>query len=102
MVMDAELQRIADVYRTESAENLSTMEQALLALERSGRSDAGLVHAVLRAAHTLKGNSATMGYEPVAQAAHQLEDQLERLHDGTLVSASAVVMATERLVVGTT
>ncbi len=84
MVMDAELQRIADVYRTESAENLSTMEQALLALERSGRSDSGLVHAVLRAAHTLKGNSATMGFEAVAQAAHQLEDQLERLHDGTL------------------
>lgn len=84
MVMDAELQRIADVYRTESAENLSTMEQALLALERSGRSDTGLVHAVLRAAHTLKGNSATMGFEAVAQAAHQLEDQLERLHDGTL------------------
>ena len=84
MVMDAELQRIADVYRNESAENLSTMEQALLALERSGRSDTGLVHAVLRAAHTLKGNSATMGFEAVAQAAHQLEDQLERLHDGTL------------------
>jgi two-component system, chemotaxis family, sensor kinase CheA len=84
MVMDAELQRIADVYRTESAENLTTMEQALLALERSGRSDSGLVHAVLRAAHTLKGNSATMGFEAVAQAAHQLEDQLERLHDGTL------------------
>src|SRR5262252_1153529 len=84
MVMDAELQRIAEVYRTESAENLSTMEQALLALERSGRCDSGLVHAVLRAAHTLKGNSATMGFEAVAQAAHQLEDQLERLHDGTL------------------
>jgi two-component system, chemotaxis family, sensor kinase CheA len=84
MAMDAELQRIAEVYRTESAENLSTMEQALLALERSGRSDSGLVHAVLRAAHTLKGNSATMGFEAVAQAAHQLEDQLERLHDGTL------------------
>jgi two-component system chemotaxis sensor kinase CheA len=84
MAMDAELQRIAEVYRTESAENLSTMEQALLALERSGRSDTGLVHAVLRAAHTLKGNSATMGFEQVAQGAHQLEDQLERLHDGTL------------------
>ena len=84
MVMDAELQRIAEVYRNESAENLSTMEQALLALERSGRSDSGLVHAVLRAAHTLKGNSATMGFEQVAQGAHQLEDQLERLHDGTL------------------
>ena len=82
--MDVELQRIAEVYRTESAENLSTMEQALLALERSGRSDTGLVHAVLRAAHTLKGNSATMGFEAVAQAAHQLEDQLERLHDGSL------------------
>lgn len=84
MAMDAELQRIAEVYRTESAENLSTMEQALLALERGGRSDSGLVHAVLRAAHTLKGNSATMGFETVAQDAHQLEDQLERLHDGTL------------------
>ena len=91
MVMDAELQRIADVYRTESAENLSTMEQALLALERSGRLDPGLVHAVLRAAHTLKGNSATMGFEQVALGAHQLEDQLERLHDGTLAFSADLI-----------
>lgn len=91
MVMDVELQRIAEVYRNESAENLSTMEQALLALERSGRSDPGLVHAVLRAAHTLKGNSATMGFEQVAQGAHQLEDQLERLHEGTLLFSGDLI-----------
>ncbi len=82
--MDIELQRLVEVYRIESGENLATMEQALLTLERSGHPDAELIRNVLRAAHTLKGNSATIGYDAVAAAAHTLEDQLEQLREGTL------------------
>ena len=89
--MDSELQRFVELFRTESAENLATMEQALLALERSGRPDAELVRTVLRAAHTVKGNSATIGFEGVAQVAHALEDQLERLREGTLEFSAELI-----------
>ena len=89
--MDLELQRLIEVYRVESTENLATMEQALLTLERSGHPDAELIRAVLRAAHTLKGNSATIGYDAVAAAAHALEDQLERLREGALAFSADLI-----------
>lgn len=82
--MNLDLERLVDVYRAESAENVATMEQALLSIERSGDADADLVHDVLRAAHTLKGNSATMGFTDVADAAHSMEDALQRVRDGEL------------------
>ena len=89
--MDIELQRLVEVYRIESGENLATMEQALLTLERSGHPDAELIRNVLRAAHTLKGNSATIGYDAVAAAAHTLEDQLEQLREGTLAFSADLI-----------
>lgn len=89
--MDIELQRLVDVYRIESSENLATMEQALLTLERSGHPDAELIRNVLRAAHTLKGNSATIGYDAVAAAAHILEDQLEQLREGSLAFSADLI-----------
>src|SRR5690348_1394305 len=89
--MDIELQRLVDVYRVESSENLATMEQALLTLERGGHPDAELIRNVLRAAHTLKGNSATIGYDAVAAAAHALEDQLEQLREGTLAFSGDLI-----------
>ncbi|HZH39983.1 MAG TPA: chemotaxis protein CheA [Gemmatimonadales bacterium] len=89
--MDIELQRLVEVYRVESSENLATMEQALLTLERGGHPDAELIRNVLRAAHTLKGNSATIGYDAVAAAAHALEDQLEQLREGTLAFSGDLI-----------
>lgn len=89
--MDIELQRLVEVYRVESSENLATMEQALLTLERSGHPEPELIRNVLRAAHTLKGNSATIGYDAVAQAAHTLEDQLEQLREGTLAFSADLI-----------
>jgi two-component system chemotaxis sensor kinase CheA len=89
--MDIELQHLVEVFRVESTENLATMEQALLTLERGGHPDSELIRSVLRAAHTLKGNSATIGYDAVAAAAHTLEDQLERLREGTLAFSGDLI-----------
>ncbi|HEX4562076.1 MAG TPA: chemotaxis protein CheA [Gemmatimonadales bacterium] len=89
--MDIELQHLVEVYRIESSENLATMEQGLLTLERSGSPDAELIRNVLRAAHTLKGNSATIGYDAVAAAAHLLEDQLEQLREGALTFSADLI-----------
>jgi len=41
----------------------------------------GTVHAMFRAAHTLKGGSAILGLDRIARAAHALEALLARLRD---------------------
>jgi two-component system chemotaxis sensor kinase CheA len=82
--MDSSLRALIDVYRAETEDNLSTMENGLLALEERGEADAELIHQVFRSAHTIKGNSATIGFGAVAAAAHQMEDTLQRVRDGSL------------------
>ncbi len=80
--MDRELLALVDVYRAETEENLAAIEHGLLALEERGDADPELLHAVLRGAHTIKGNSATIGFDAVTAAAHELEETLQRVRDG--------------------
>jgi len=90
-VMDTELGNLLDVFRTETAENLTSMEQSLLALEAHGRPDTERLQELLRAAHTVKGNSAIVGYDDLTAAAHAFEDQLELLKDGVVPCTGALV-----------
>jgi two-component system chemotaxis sensor kinase CheA len=82
--MDLDLAAILPVFLAESEENLADLEAALLALE-ARPADAELLHTVFRAAHTLKGNAANLGLQPVAELAHEVEDVLDRLREGHLV-----------------
>ncbi|GGJ11099.1 chemotaxis protein CheA [Alicyclobacillus cellulosilyticus] len=62
----------------ESEENIQLLNEGCMALE-SGQRDDGLFSAMFRAAHTLKGMSATMGYQAMSQLTHRLEDVLSAL-----------------------
>jgi two-component system chemotaxis sensor kinase CheA len=73
--------RYAELYRSESREQLSEINRALLDLE-AHPADATPVHSLFRAVHTLKGMSGTMGYEGVATFAHELESLLDRVRAG--------------------
>ncbi len=78
------------LFLAESAEGLDTMDEALVALEtRPG--DAELVGTVFRVVHTLKGNSASLGYEALVRYAHALEDLLDELRAGTAPVTSSLV-----------
>lgn len=74
--------RYADLFRSESRAQLSEINSALLDLE-ARPADGQPVHVLFRAVHTLKGMSASMGYEAVAAFAHELESLLDRMRDGT-------------------
>ena len=63
----------AEIFASESQEFLQLMNDALLAMEEHPK-DLGPVDEVFRAAHSLKGMAAAMGYESIAQTAHELED----------------------------
>ncbi len=73
--------RYADLFRTESREQLSAINRALLLLEEGGDSSEP-VSVVFRAVHTIKGMSATMGYHAVAEFTHELESVLDRVRRG--------------------
>jgi two-component system chemotaxis sensor kinase CheA len=76
-----DLSKYADLFLTESREHLSVINQQLLELERAPEASEP-VGAIFRAVHTVKGMSATMGYEAVTALAHELEGLLDRVRRG--------------------
>jgi two-component system chemotaxis sensor kinase CheA len=59
------------------------MEEAFVRLE-SSPDDVETLQAVFRAAHTIKGNAAGLGFPALAKFAHALEDVLDRIRSGAL------------------
>ncbi len=74
----------------EAGENLSAMEQGLMALE-SRPDDGELVHGLFRAAHTLKGSASLVAFDAVRDLAHELEALLERVRGKALQPDPALV-----------
>ncbi len=73
--------RYAELFRTESREQLSVINRALLALEQ-GEATREPVDAIFRGVHTIKGMSATMGYTAVAEFSHELESLFDKVRAG--------------------
>ena len=87
-----DLAKYAALFQSESREQLSTMNEELLALERAPTASEP-VSAVFRAVHTMKGMSATMGYATVTALAHELESLLDRVRHAEIVVDRAVTDA---------
>ena len=60
----------------EASDNLKGLDDLTLELEKDPE-DMSVVNGIFRAAHTLKGMSATMGFQNMAALTHALEDRLE-------------------------
>ncbi|WP_175614614.1 chemotaxis protein CheA [Piscibacillus halophilus] len=72
-----------DVFIDESIENLQLVNNRLLELEATP-TDVTHIQEIFRAAHTLKGMAATMGFEDLSNLTHQLENVLDQLRNETL------------------
>ena len=79
--MSNDLKRFHATFFEESREGLEVMEAGLLDLE-AGRGSADTINAVFRAAHSIKGGSATFGFTKVAGLTHVLETLLDELRAG--------------------
>ncbi|WP_257450926.1 chemotaxis protein CheA [Archangium lipolyticum] len=86
--MKPELEKVHAVFLTETEEQLTSLEQDLLALEASPGPET--LRAVFRTVHTLKGGAAVMGLSEAVELAHTLEDLLTRLEAGALVLHSGL------------
>ena len=74
--------RYVELFLSESREHLRVLARSLLGIEAGGGREP--VEEAFRAAHTLKGMAAAMGYAAVAGEAHALEDRLDAIRSGTL------------------
>jgi two-component system chemotaxis sensor kinase CheA len=72
--------RYAELFLTESRDNLVAVNEALLRLERDPR-DPDAIDAAFRAVHTIKGMAGVMGYAAVADLAHDMEALLASARD---------------------
>ena len=79
--MNMDMQRFHATFFEESREGLEAMEAGLLSLEQGNR-DGDLINSIFRAAHSIKGGSATFGFDAIAGMTHVLETLLDELRAG--------------------
>ncbi len=79
-----------DVFLNEAREYLSNLNNSLVLLEKDP-SQIEAIREIFRAAHTLKGMSATMGYDPMVRLTHQMEAVLEPIRSGTKALSTHLV-----------
>ncbi|WP_339264362.1 chemotaxis protein CheA [Geobacillus sp. FSL K6-3411] len=79
-----DMSQYLDIFIDESKEHLQTINERLLELEQTP-GDMALVNEIFRSAHTLKGMSATMGFEDLANLTHQLENVLDGIRNQRLI-----------------
>lgn len=63
----------------EASDYLNTIEGVLLEIDISNRIDLEKINAALRAAHSIKGGAAMMGFRSLSDLAHRLEDSFKVL-----------------------
>ncbi|WP_195970699.1 chemotaxis protein CheA [Clostridium thermobutyricum] len=78
------------MFLEESMENLQTLNESLLELEKSPE-DVDTLNKIFRVAHTIKGMAATMGFNDIADLTHSMEDVLSEFRDGKMKVTQNVV-----------
>ena len=79
-----------DMFLDESHEHLQSLNEGLLSLEENS-DDVSVVNEIFRNAHTLKGMSATMGYNKIAELTHEMEDVLDLIRKEQLKLSEDII-----------
>lgn len=78
-----EMNQYLSMFIDESRDHLQAMNEQMLSLESSPE-DITIVQNIFRSAHTLKGMSATMGFEDLASLTHEMENVLDLVRNHKL------------------
>ena len=78
------------LFLAEMEEQLEMLNQSVLALENSDR-DPEILNRLFRIAHTLKGSSATMGFDNISDLTHNMENLLDDVRKGKLAISSILI-----------
>lgn len=79
--MSIDLDQFKQIFFEESFEGLDTMETGLLGMTEGG-TDLDVVNDIFRAAHSIKGGSATFGFTALASFTHVMEGLLDEMREG--------------------
>jgi len=88
--MSIDLDQFKQIFFEESFEGLDTMESGLLSMNDGG-TDLDVVNDIFRAAHSIKGGSATFGFSALASFTHIMEGLLDEMREGKREADSDVV-----------
>lgn len=88
--MHMELNQYLEVFIEESKEHLQACNEHLLELEKNPE-DLTIINEIFRSAHTLKGMSATMGYDDLASLTHQMENVLDSIRNSRLKTTAEIL-----------
>lgn len=80
------------LFLEEADEHIQTLEEDLVKLEKEDNKTE-LLQRIFRASHTLKGSSATLGHQRMAQLTHAMENILDKLRKDQLELTTGVVDA---------
>jgi two-component system chemotaxis sensor kinase CheA len=74
--MGLDMAKYRRIFLEESSDHLGEVGRALLDLEKE-MANGEAIDTIFRMAHSMKSMAASLGYEPVAELAHRLEDRME-------------------------
>jgi len=74
---------IIEFFLVEAGEHIQNLNKGLLSLEKDP-TDGSMIDELFRAAHTLKGSAAMMGFQGISDVAHKAEDMLGQFRSGSI------------------
>jgi len=74
--MALDMEKYRRIFLEESADHLGEIGHSLLALEKE-MANGEAIDTIFRMAHSMKSMAASLGYDPVADLAHRIEDRME-------------------------
>ena len=93
MKLDANLsEEELKVFLAEADEQIELLDSDIITLEKEG-ANPDLLQEIFRAAHTLKGSSAMVGHQRMAELTHAMESLLDKLRNGELSVNTEIVDA---------
>jgi two-component system, chemotaxis family, sensor kinase CheA len=90
--MTVDISQFYQIFFEEAAEHLMTMESLLLELDIDDP-DSESLHAIFRAAHSIKGGAGTFGFNDMTESTHIMESLLDRLRNQELALRKEMVDA---------
>ncbi|CDF58042.1 chemotaxis protein CheA [Thermobrachium celere] len=85
-----DMSQYLDIFLEESTENLQTLNENILELEKDP-DNKEIINSIFRVAHTLKGMAGSMGFNDIADLTHKMENVLDKFRNDILKVDSNII-----------
>ncbi len=85
-----DMSRYKKIFMEESREHLDKLGSLSLDMEKDPK-NMEVINAIFREAHSIKGMAASMGYTPISELTHKVEDLMDLIRKGEIGASSHIV-----------